>query len=174
MERSKRRKDEDLSKERRMSKKGQRLWLAGCLVTEERRAAGASACAPATPESEPRGPSAVGSAERGATGSRARVPAALGAQVAFCSPVTSRDASMVARARLGGSESGGYSLRRTSCQERAAATAPWSAVGAENHEPRGRGLLQRAAADGRLAAPGGPPVRVWDERHRRPGSRLGP
>lgn len=168
MERSKRRKDEDLSEERRMSKKGQRLWLAGCLVTEEMRATGASAYAPATPES------AVGSAERGATGSRARVPAALGGQVAFCSPVTSRDASMVARARLGGSESGGYSLRRTSCQERAAATAPWSVVGTENHEPRGRGLRQPAAADGRLAAPGGPPVRVWVERHRRPGSRLGP
>lgn len=79
-----------------MSEKRQWLWLAGCLVTEAVRAAVAAACAPATPESKRRGPSAVGSAERGATGDFARVPTALGPQVAFCSPVTSRDASMVA------------------------------------------------------------------------------
>lgn len=60
------------------------------------RAAAAAARAPATPESKRRGPGAVGSAERGATGDPARVPTALGPQVAFCSPVTSRDASMVA------------------------------------------------------------------------------
>ena len=95
MEKSKRRKDERVSEETRVSKQDQREKLAGCLVTEEMSAAPATACALATPESEPRGLSPVGSAGRGATGGLARVPRALGAREAFRLPVTSRDASMV-------------------------------------------------------------------------------
>lgn len=87
--------------------------------------------------------------------------------------VTFRDVSVVAGARCGRSESGFSSLRSTSHLERAAATAPWAAVRAENHGPRGRRLLRQAAADSRLAAPGGPPVNVRDQRHRGPGSQLG-
>lgn len=87
--------------------------------------------------------------------------------------VTFRDVSVVAGARGGRSESGFSSLRSTSHLERAAATAPWAAVRAENHGPRGRRLLRQAAADSRLAAPGGPPVNVRDQRHRGPGSQLG-
>lgn len=117
-------------------------------------------------EGEGRGLSALGSGPRGTSAVKA-------CSVGLRALVTSCDASMVTGTRCVSSESGGSSFRRTFCWEPAAVTAPWAAVRAENHEPRGRGLLRWAAADGRLAAPGGPPVDVRDQRHRRPGSQLG-
>lgn len=105
-------------------------------------------------------------------GGPAPVPRAPRAEAAGRAPVTSCDAAVVAPVRRGVSKTSGSFLRHFSLRAGGCDCA-WAAVGAEKHEPRGRRLLRGAAADGRLAAPGGPPVRVGDKRHCHPGSRLG-